>query len=861
MPPFRLFPILIEGLDQFKNSVKNFVKSSFLSLVVLGIILLLLLNMDQALTLFIDMIEVQTASTTLSLMLSILFINLFALALSHYPIYTYYAANLNDSARHISWRAAYPFGDGTFKWYRVYIFRLDKSHYTIDRMANTLRYSLGMAIHILWFHYILKSFDPILAYTSLPLGWIKPLMYFGLILPILAYYILKRKLIHLEQEVALSRTETDRAINNKRKSHYLLRLGKIYVGIIGLCLIALLVTVLWVKFSLLGLILLYATSFVLIWNYVFFRLLRTQFDRFTYLSNVLKWFFPSKSFLNWCFSLSRSEKYLSLFHLGFFVSFAIIASSTVGSLNGAFLLNGIPVLMAFLYFYYFLIANLWKYYFVAQKEGLQRSRLYKILFGTTTLFFILFLITWFWSGEVRTHELDQVSSSRSPIREEVFTQSLLQHHEHRFFIASHGGGLKANAWTLLVLQELQKRTDGKLLNQTVGLSGASGGSLGLALYTVLYGENGTDFEDIDKKIDAVISDNYTSLDISLTFGLDTYRKLWPLNKFRGKDRPYFKMRRYQNDILDRPLPHLDSTAFRDIWKMAYEKDVHYPSLIMNTAATNGKRGISWSVKANDFQTIFPFSQNLGDLEDQKTLTYYQAVSTTNRFPFLSPAAKIKGYGHFIDAGAIDNSGLLSNLDLYNYFHNNYLNIFTKGVTFIEIINAKSLYADKIIQDFTVIQKIGRVEKDEVETDNIIADLKTGLNLDKVPGYLADYLYNLQVKDSSLNYIKIFLPHKINFKDIESALDGEISISKDQHRILDSMIKESNDRIYDKTEDPNKGLAEPWKYYEPTLSRHLNPGSIDFMKAMLEHDEVKAQFEEIKVLIPMVTDSITASGKN
>ncbi|MCH2225750.1 MAG: hypothetical protein MK066_13350, partial [Crocinitomicaceae bacterium] len=50
--------------------------------------------------------------------------------------------------------------------------------------------------------------------------------------------------------------------------------------------------------------------------------------------------------------------------------------------------------------------------------------------------------------------------------------------------------------------------------------------------------------------------------------------------------------------------------------------------------------------------------------NEASIPFYQAVSTTNRFPIFSPVAKIKGAGHFIDAGAIDNSGILGCWDMY-----------------------------------------------------------------------------------------------------------------------------------------------------------------------------------------------------
>ena len=153
------------------------------------------------------------------------------------------------------------------------------------------------------------------------------------------------------------------------------------------------------------------------------------------------------------------------------------------------------------------------------------------------------------------------------------------------------------------------------------------------------------------------------------------------------------------------LDHRDSLSevpYRAYWADAFRKEdngaqKYFPSLIMNTAGVRANRGILWSVKdSNTFNTIFPNADNLADLyfNEDKTLPYYQAVSMTNRFPGLSPAAKIKGYGHYMDAGVIDNSGLLSNLDVYNYLKTKDALFANKKVIFIDIINSKIYVVDE-----------------------------------------------------------------------------------------------------------------------------------------------------------------------
>ena len=840
---------IIDIIHHGFKSVKNFVKSSIISLFVIVIILLLLTQMDQAFTMLVDLIE----SNWVSLFLSFFFINSLAIALSHYPIYTYYAAGLNNSGNYTDWKELNPIKFWPFRKYPIYVFTTrNKVGYTPDNWANYLRYATGLLIHGVWIHFIISSFKPNLIFENFPFDTVKTIIYIFLIIPFVLYIYVKEKLARFKRTIdkqgnPLSDAKKKQnviSLNNLYK-----RLGIYYFTIALITLLLLIITLLIGNFSPGGFLLMILTSYAFVWNYVFFRLLRTKL---TLVKNNLTstLLIPIQVFVNRINFLEKSENYILLFYFNFLIAAVLLIYSTYASITGLELLNGIPILLAFFYLYYFIIASIGKYLFVVRKKGLKDSRRYKVFLGATVVFTLLLLVTNCGNIEVTTHDLDLVENTRSEIPEAVFLDSLKAKTDNTlFFIASHGGGLKANVWTLNVLNKLQQKTNGKLLNQTIALSGASGGSLGLALYTGLYRENGINTEKIQKKIDSLSKQNFTSLDLSLTFGLDTYRKLWPFSQRIGfKDRPYYAMVKYQNLIENNPQKKLSETSFRDYWKEAFMKRGYFPSLVMNTAGTKGNRGILWSVKQDNFNDIFPYAENLADLEDDKTIPFYQAVSTTNRFPIFSPAAKIKGHGHFIDAGAIDNSGLLGCLDIHNYLLRDKSILGAKQVAYIEIINSKTLYINYLIERFKDKNKLAHILKNENETDNIIVDIKTGLNLDKIPGYLSDYINSWEdTQNGSIRYFKIFMPHKVSINDVEGFFDGKI-IDQTIKDKLKGFLAIENNIILNLTEDPEKKFFDPWEFYEPTLSRHLSRSSLNYIQAILKHPLLRKQFEEIETII-------------
>ena len=177
-----LFAKFVFGLNHFKRSFKNFIKSSFLSLLIITLILLLLTQMDQAFTMLVDLVE--NEFSRFSLFLSFFLINALAIVLSHYPIYTYYAANLNNSGNYTNWEERHPFKFWPFKKLPVYVFTTKKgTDYKPDNWANYLRYLLGLLIHFVWIHFIISSFTPNLIFGNFPLSTLKMVIYPLLIIP------------------------------------------------------------------------------------------------------------------------------------------------------------------------------------------------------------------------------------------------------------------------------------------------------------------------------------------------------------------------------------------------------------------------------------------------------------------------------------------------------------------------------------------------------------------------------------------------------------------------------------------------------------------------------------------------------
>lgn len=868
----------IEFINNVVIGFGRFLKSSYLSITFIVIILLLVQSLDQANTLLVDMIE----KDKLSLVLCFAVISFFAAVLSHYPIYIYYSKDINNSKDVHSWYA--------YKlWLNYYIFtykRLDDD-YEQDYKAKFFRQVLGLVIFSIWHYYIYQTFYPKFAVTPEIIGATKYLTFALAIVPVVSLivllYMLNRYQTGKRNAKDINKTLYD-SIDDKRKKFTRRGAFSLLVLMVVVILAAIL-TLALLKFNLQGYWLLQIMTFLITMLYVLFRVFRVY---------VISYKFKF-------YHISNSVGYLRFYLVVFLVLVAHLVYSNLAVYFNFWLANAMFILLSCFFIIYYILACSLKYYFVLdvlkdQKEYLLKVRTKKpkitsagylnnsmlikkenrekllnlddqktfaerrrrISSVLTILFLIIVAISL--NAEKSTHELEvfntngeaceTIDETKNSVKMDAFKSKILENvpeNESMLFVAAHGGGLKANIWTMKVLNEIQKKSEGQFFNQSVSLSGASGGMMGLSLYSVLSGRHPNDFNAIAVEIDSVACENFASKDVAFTFGYDFIRKFAPfhlLGKYR--DRSYYAMAHYRNVLEDKTSMTLSNTSFNTYWKEnIYDtNNKYFPSLIVNTAKTNGKRGVFYSIAYEG--NIFSNSDKLSQLNDGH-IAFYEAVSSTNRFPALSPAAKIKGYGHYIDAGAIDNSGLLSSLDLYTYFQkDNRFN--NRKKVFVEILNGKSSYIWYLIKEFEKTMKANgktyaeHIFIDEIEQDNIVADIKTGLNLDKIPNYLSDMLEGWQ-DDGMITYVPVYLPFRVMINDVEDFIGGDIeceTLRGELEKFLDLQNKRLDKDLND--------TGSVWSTYEPTLARHLSKSTIKYYDNTIKGKIMSEQINKVLKLL-------------
>jgi hypothetical protein len=531
---------------------------------------------------------------------------------------------------------------------------------------------------------------------------------------------------------------------------------------------------------------------------------------------------------------------LFLVYLNFFATTAMHVNAVIIILSAFFVLYGVIVVIIKHFIYY----NLSKEKF-AEKNGPK-------FFFTIYASVIVLLIFNFLARSNNLFELEQIAETvktETPIKDNVKIETVnLKKYvdnlpDKRYYIGCYGGGMKANAWTMTVLNELD--TNNSLYDKTVCLSGASGGTIGLINYSAIkhYHDNKSTRDSIIRKIG---TENILSMDLTHLLGRDWFLHLLVPGDLKGLDRSTAAMHTYAKYVNDSLTDsEFENTSYRQLWqKMYHNRTQHFPILISNTTNIKGRQGMAVSIpvaheKAKE--VLYLGADDILELNDDKTLSFYNAASTTNRFPLISPAATIEGKGQFNDGGIYENSGLLSAYKLYEAINEIDSEAKDKETVFINIINDKSAYVKFMMQKKMDSCNGGIINK----SSEISAILNSVAATEMFPGYIKDKLRFLVKKaadnNQKLTFENIYLPHKFDMDDVRAIYGQKFENLKCVDQIAD-MIEENNKHIKSLV----KGcLKETNTIIEPEMSRVMAIPAFDFMEYMLQHDSVKTVLDRLR----------------
>ena len=779
---------ILHFIDIFWRAIRRFFASAWVSLGIIIVFVLLLTQMDQGSIIFIHLLE-SPINTALFLMIS----HLLALVLSLYPVYLTKWRDNNYMWDNTTWKKLNdPFGIGM----GIIVYE-DKHpvHPDTYKLESILRKFLGVLFYLGLLYCVMYMGN---LYFNFPPNWL--------------FYVLAGLFIAFNYW--LSKTE--------RAKH---------VGVIAQVLPIFLIV------SVALFIATYISSIVLQWHWISHSLLFFQlffstihfilFRRYrSLLTTENKATFPYKQ-------LSNNQYYLQLTSFGGWLSLLILV---VAQFKYNWFNPAVIILCLFYTVYGIIIIPIKHFFYYRSNAEAKEINVFHTLANGAFAYIFPFFWVGFIAWNIATsmignnlHELDQIETSNNFISSDEFVTDIQQYFESKdtvYFIASSGGGLRANIWTQLILEKLAntKQADStSILESTIAISGVSGGALGSAFYTSLHHqEQASNFSSEKRReiIETIGQTNFLSADVSWAFVSDYLRELVPF-KVWGHDRAIESMQNYEQLISEQAT--MSTTDFQSYWANVYRnkkaENKFFPALVLNSSSYNEKRGIAFSVRTDEaFEQFFPDAINILRLPNGKTLSYLQAISPSNRFPIFSPGADIPGKGIFLDGGYFENSGMMSSWDLYLHLKEQLPEFFaSKKVVFLQIQNGKTAYTRELISPFQ--DSITIHVKDMGELSSIA---KTVLSTTMVSEYVQERLQ----QDTSIIYQSIFLPYKIEKVDVKKlfftqslppAVEAVININNAE---IDSLFTDYKD----------------WEYAEPPLGRLLTDKAVNYMDIVLNRDD-------------------------
>ena len=238
-------------------------------------------------------------------------------------------------------------------------------------------------------------------------------------------------------------------------------------------------------------------------------------------------------------------------------------------------------------------------------------------------------------------------------------------------VSAEGGGSRAGLWSFLVQSYLYDRNPDYFKKYLFSMTGASGGGVGNNMfYTQAYQlqENGSTVpfkfqtaseDEFQYRASTIYDKDYLSASVASLMGRDLFKSITNIGNFR--DRGAILEDQWENEF-DNTFKYKDMSPLANPYLAMMPDTLETyikPLLITNTThLQSGERAVISPVAIDrDAHNMGVFMDLLAEYPiKNRMIKRSTAMSLNARFPYISPAARIKKVGQFGDAGYYDNVG-------------------------------------------------------------------------------------------------------------------------------------------------------------------------------------------------------------
>lgn len=264
---------------------------------------------------------------------------------------------------------------------------------------------------------------------------------------------------------------------------------------------------------------------------------------------------------------------------------------------------------------------------------------------------------------------------------------------YAFFISAEGGGIRASAWTALVLARLEREVgDARFADCIVSGSGVSGGSLGLAAFVAgrkvlnVSATSGNDEDSLDGRLQRMLEADFISPLVTVAFTTDQLQRIVPgvrltdrgtalESAFSGAFEEAFSTGKHLRQDVVQSFANPFREAFTSLYNTTMPSETLWnwtPILLLNTTdVRSGERVIQAGLplpSGMDMEKDFPAAMD-GNCAMGNGVSLVGAIHNSARFAYVSPAGNspCQPRRQVVDGGYFENSGATTSYDMLKLY--------------------------------------------------------------------------------------------------------------------------------------------------------------------------------------------------
>jgi hypothetical protein len=240
-------------------------------------------------------------------------------------------------------------------------------------------------------------------------------------------------------------------------------------------------------------------------------------------------------------------------------------------------------------------------------------------------------------------------------------------------VSSEGGGIRAAAWTALVLGQLEASGQGKVIDRIFAMSGVSGGSLGIATVAALHRRHPAEGSAgwVHDRAEAFLTRDFLAPTLANTLFVDFTQRLLPGAWFDDRGRA-LTLSWEKNFATSAGLAEGEINAFAQPMAALYRRDgrsdTRVPALFLNsTVVQTGERMVQHPFRSLPSHGDWFAARDIADFPTAD-LPLGEAVLNSARFSYVSPAGTLVDAAgqpalQLVDGGYFENSGATTLMDI------------------------------------------------------------------------------------------------------------------------------------------------------------------------------------------------------